>query len=177
MVALLVFGLFIVASAGVLAARWSLRLGPPHRLSQPQAFLGTNAAARLETAVRSLNDPSVDSVMAAAMALTSELLRFGLGHATSMRFDERRSANCVEYANLFAFAFNKIARDHGIRGEAFVVRSFDARVFGLRLPFRAWRDHDWVAIKTGGGTRFVDPTFGDALLGADLKRNVVGHLP
>ena len=168
--------IFAVLTA-ILAVRWSLRLAAPHRVAAAQANLGVEVLDHLDRAAEALREPSVDDIVTAAMRFTGDLLRFGLGHRTSLRFDGLRAGNCVEYANLFGYAFNRIAQRHRVPAQAVVVRSYDVRVLGVRLPFRSWRDHDWVAIKSGDEVRFVDPTFADAFLGADLTRNVRGPVP
>jgi hypothetical protein len=111
----------------------------------------------------------------AALQTTGRWLRFGLGHATSMKFEGgHRSGNCVEYAHLFGTGLEFMARELKIPVEVWVVRSRGARVFGIQPPGRWFADHDWVLVHTGGETLYVDPAFADAWLGWDLRRNVVG---
>lgn len=173
----LLFGPACAVLAIVLTARWSLRLSAPHKVAAPHAVLGRTAAEQLAKAGSQFGDRSVDAAMTEAMRFTGTRLRFGLGHKTSLAFDEHREGNCVEYANLFGHSFNTIAKLWGLSSQAFVVRSLDVTVWGVRLPFPGWRDHDWVAIRTGDSVQFVDPTFGDSFLGADLTGNVHGQVP
>lgn len=172
----IVVALLAWAAGAILLARVTLRLGPPHRRTAPAADLGETARLRLERALEQRPGGTVDDAVALALNYSGGLLRFGLGHATTLRFEGHRSGNCVEYAHLFGSAFNAAARRWGLAATATVVRSYDARVFGFRLPFPGWRDHDWVLIEGArpDERRFIDPSFWDALLGADVRRNVRG---
>jgi hypothetical protein len=168
--------LVLLAVGLVFAARRTLTLGPPHRRSRPSAIPSRDLQERIDQEVHQAAAANVADAIATALAIVGEHLRFGLNHPTSLSFDRPRAGNCVEYAHLFGTVFEQIAARAGLAARAQVVRSYDARIFGLRLPFRSWRDHDWVLIDGGAGfgRRYIDPAFADALLGADLGSNVKG---
>jgi hypothetical protein len=130
---------------------------------------------RIDHRIHGARVSSIDDAVAMALAITGEHLRFGLNHPTTLSFDEPRAGNCVEYAHLFGTVLEEVARRAALTARVHVVRSYDARIFGLRLPFRNWRDHDWALVEgREGDRRYVDPAFADALLGYDVKSNVTG---
>jgi len=157
-----------------------LTLGPPHRLASPRARL---AKAWRDAADRAAGQPQTATVSGAiqrALTLTAAGLRFDLGHRTSLRFASTRprGGNCVEYAHLFGSLFDRIARRRGLRARAHVVRSHDPRLYGVRIPLRAFRDHDWVVVVGARPRRrwFVDPSFFDVGLGWNIRSRVRGHV-
>jgi hypothetical protein len=166
----------VLAAAAVFGARHTLSLAAPHRRSRPSAMLSRELQANVDEQIRHARVTSVADAMALALTITGSQLSFGLDHQTSLSFDRPRAGNCVEYSHFFATVFERIAAHFSLTTKAQVVRSYDARIFGLRLPFRSWRDHDWVLIdeSPSGPRRYVDPAFADALLGWGLAPNVKG---
>lgn len=117
-----------------------------------------------------------------ALDATGRRLHFGLGHRTSLAFDEtEREGNCIEYAHLFGTVFERAAARVHLDARAFVVHSDDARVVGGKLGLPGFGDHDWslVVVRTAAGERrlFVDPTLYDAGLGWDIAGSVRGDVP
>lgn len=155
--------------------RWrGLLYGAPHQLRAPSAQLSRELALRVDE--RAAREPAadIDAAIAQALRVTGSTLHFGLGHPTSLSFSEEREGNCVEYAHLFATVFGRVARKAGLDAHAHVVHTMRPRLFGLRVPFRGFDDHDWVLVTDGKGQplAYLDPTLHDAMLGADVSGNV-----
>lgn len=167
---LVALGLLLLVFVGV---RWyGLGFGPVHHVREPTAVLSPSLARDLTARAAEVHD----SVAAedAALSLTADLLYFGFRHRTELRFEHARQANGVEYAELFASAFNQLARDAQLTAHAQVVRSQPTSLMGLHPSHPAMQVHDWVVIADGTQRRYVDPMLHDAWLGADVSRNVEG---
>ena len=175
----LVLGLALALVSGVAAsAQPPARFVAPHRVRAGRAALSSELRARLDAARRAEPPASADALVEFALAQTAIQLHFGLDHVTSLRFDEaEREGHCVEYAELFV-AILQHARG-ALDVQAWVVRS-DARILGRTIPDPAFREHDWVLVRAreGGTTRllYLDPTFSDMGLAADLSRAVDGDV-
>lgn len=153
----------------VAAAQSGVTLVPPHRAMRLTAQPDAALRAAVEREVTASPPRDVDAAIELAVRLTTEHLHFGLRHhRTSARFGvAEREAHCVEYAQLFAWAFNTTARVAHLTARATPYRS-DARVFGLRVPDPALADHDWVRVVDGARRWYVDPTFADMGLGWNI---------
>jgi hypothetical protein len=175
-VILTVFAL-VVCPLVLAAIAWAgLTLGGPHRVSWPRATLSKGLQRSVRGAFESLEPkPDSKSLIEAALFVTKGNLHFGLSHRTHLRFDREREGNCVEYAQLFAVVFNRLAARAGAKERAWVVRSHSPRIFGLRIPAKSFREHDWVVIaKRREATHFVDPSFADVGLASDIRRKIRG---
>jgi hypothetical protein len=154
-----------------------VRFGPPHTLLADPAPLNGNLRQQLEYELATERPSTPEAVRGFALRFTSERLRFGLMHRTSLAFDlAEREANCVEYTYLFVAVFNRVAERAGLPTRAHRIRSGTPRVFGMKLPGKSFADHDW-ALLVGGesrGTEYLDPTLYDIWLGADIEGNVDG---
>lgn len=114
--------------------RAAIALVPPHRAHPSAAALTPALRTRVERELRANPPRTVNEAVSFALAQTDRLLRFGLSHHTSMRFDDAaREGHCVEYAHLLAAMFALAARAGGLDARAEVMRS-DATLFGVRLP-------------------------------------------
>jgi hypothetical protein len=161
-----------VAVAARLHAGLSLR--PPHRLVPLRAVLLGAVPADLDAASFAGNVHTTESAIAVALAETRKVLWLDpRSHQSDFRFDGReRGAHCEEYAQLFAAALEHVARLRKLPARASVMRS-EARLFGVALPWRGWRTHDWVRVQADGGRTWdVDPTLDDAGLGWDVSGDV-----
>lgn len=176
-------GALLVSCGAVLLARSALAtllvtLVTPHAARAPAATLSASFGKDLDARASAASLDSVDALSSFALRETTSELHFGLSHRTSLAFDgAEREGNCVEYAELFASIFNRERR--GIDARAWVVRS-DARLFGEPMRDPAFRDHDWVlvVVRTPKGVekRYIDPTFYDMGLGADVSGAVRGEV-
>ena len=167
---LVALGLLLLVFVGV---RWyGLGFGPVHHVREPTAALSPSLAQDLSARASDVHD-----LLAAedvALQLTSDLLYFGFRHRTDLRFEHARQANAVEYAELFASAFNHVVREAQLTAHAQVVRSQPTSLMGLNPSHPAMQVHDWVVIADGSRRRYVDPMLHDAWLGRDVSRNVQG---
>ena len=144
----------------------------PHAARVPRATLD----AELTKAIDAAQPTDVTTLTESTLGITDARLHFGLSHLTSLRFAGEREGNCIEYAELFASAFNRVASRRRIAARAWVVHS-DARVLGEHLGKPGLDDHDWVLIVPASGKRlFVDPTFHDMGLGWDIAASVKGDI-
>lgn len=167
--------LLLVPFLALGAGRIGLRLGGPHRVVPATARPTTGLLAQIDEAIQWKKATSAEEAVEAALEITRAALTPSLGHTTSFDFDvAERGGNCVEYAQLFVFAFNRGAAAAGLSARAVAVRSHDPRIFGARLPGRFFADHDWVMIRDGTRKLYVDPTFDDLWLGSNLANNVTG---
>lgn len=167
--------LIALAAGGEAWAVWpGLTLVPAHQVRAPAAVLDAATLADVDAATPGAG-ADADALVRAMLRVTGRRLHFGLDHRTSMAFAaDEREGNCVEYAHLFAAGFNRMASRRGVAARAWVVRS-QARLFGGRVPMRAWGDHDWVLVALADGRRLhVDPSFDDTGLGHDVTANVRG---
>jgi hypothetical protein len=150
----------------------------PHLARRPAATVDPTLGRQVDAQAAAAKVAIPEDLVAFALGTTASLLHFGLGHRTHLSFDaSEREGNCVEYAELFSWIFN---REHGpIEARAWVVRS-DAKVLGQVLPNAAWKDHDWVLVvaRTPQGTKrlYVDPTLYDMGLGWDISGFVHGDV-
>ncbi len=170
-------GVFFGVPATVCGARaLAVSLHAPHRVQPKRALLAQALAKEVqELATRAL-PTRIEDVIDLSLGITSGKLRFGLDHATSMRFDSAvREGNCVEYAQLFVAALDRISRHASVRTTSWLLRS-DAHALGQGLPWRAWRDHDWALVADPASKKrwFVDPSFHDVGFGWDVEANVSG---
>jgi hypothetical protein len=151
----------------------------PHRARVAAATLDDDFARSVDKRLDEAEVTSVDALVRLSLDIAGADLRFGLDHATTLRFGSKeREGNCVEYAHLFATVFNRGAVKKRLVARAYVVRS-DARVLGQRLSSPAFVDHDWVLIVpnvAGAKRSFVDPTFYDLGLGWDITRSIAGDV-
>jgi hypothetical protein len=171
---LIVGTLVVVAGLGgsVAAAKSGLWLGGPHRVSAPRARLDPALSARINEELGTANVKTIDQAIAFALGVSARQLHFGLQHRTRLWFGlAEREGHCIEYAHLFATVIGRVARARDLPLDAYVVHSPRARMFGYRLPMRGLDDHDWVLVvdRCSGQRHFVDPTFADMGLGADIK--------
>ncbi len=116
-----------------------------------------------------------------ALRTTGAHLHFGLNHPTSLKFDDQeREGNCIEYANLFALVFDRMAARAHSTARAYSVHSTDARLLGQMVPGRGMGEHDWALVveptPTGDKRYYVDPTFYDMQLPWDITTSVHGPL-
>jgi hypothetical protein len=158
-----------------------LSFGPPHHARRSAATMAPALERRIDADLAAANPRTVDDTLRLALDATGRRLHFGLGHRTSLAFDDtEREANCIEYAHLFAAVFERASARVHLDARAFVVHSDDARVAGEKLAGRGLGDHDWslVVVHTGAGDRrlFVDPTLYDAGLGWDIAGSVTGDV-
>lgn len=171
-----------VAAAGLATHGVARADGALVTFSAPHAARASAAtlAPALERALEQAPAPKdAKSALDAALAFTASRLHFGLAHATSLAFDaQEREGNCVEYAHLFALAFDRLASRAHLTARAWVVHSADARLAGVVLPGRGMGEHDWALVveptPTGEVRRFVDPTFHDMGLPWDIAASVHG---
>jgi hypothetical protein len=154
--------------------RAPIRLAGHHDIGPARGYLAPDLRERVD----GLEAETTDALLRASLALTRSALHPGLGHRTSLRFDGRsRPGHCVEYAHLYATAFNRAARHRGLDARARVVRSHHPTVLGISVPYRAFRSHDWVLVHDRDGDRYVDPALADLGLGWDLRARVRGDVP
>jgi hypothetical protein len=169
-----------LVASGVAAASPRLFLfSAPHRVRRSEAHLDPALKRQLEADLRTAPVGDVESAIKFTVDATGRALHFSLGHKTSMYFGTaERAGNCIEYALLFAALFDITAHALKLPASAYAVHSTRARVLGAKMPFRGWKDHDWVLVEDGTGRRwFVDPTLADAGLGWDIEKNVDGEVP
>ncbi len=168
-------GAVVVAAVGLALRFAGVTFGAPHEILPTPAGLTGRAGADLDRALAERSPRDRTAAVAFALDYTARRLRFGLGHPTSLDFSRvPRQGNCVEYAYLFAAAFNAAAARAHLTARAFRVHSDAARVFGMALPLRGWTDHDWtLVVDPADGTRlYLDPTLYDAWLGPWAATNV-----
>ena len=177
--------LAILLCATVAAAalpRFAFELLAPHAARRSSATLDDQLRKAIDAALAKSTPTSVDDALDFSLSVSDKLLHFGLHHQTSRAFvAAEREGNCIEYAELFAKVFEKAAQKGGLKARVFVIHSDKARVFGQKVPFRGWEDHDWVLIedRTGPGDPrrlYVDPTMNDAGFGWDISSNVKGEV-
>ena len=177
--------LAILLCATVAAAalpRFAFELLAPHTARRSSAALDAELRKAIDAALAKSTPTSVDTALDFSLSVSDKLLHFGLNHQTSTSFvAAEREGNCIEYAQLMAKVFEKAAAKGGFKARAFVIHSDKARVFGQKVPFPGWDDHDWVLIedRTGSGDPrrlYVDPTLHDAGLGWDISSNVKGEI-
>jgi len=137
---------------------------------------------RIDADLAAAKPRSAQEALRFALDAAGRRLHFGLGHKTSLSFDDgEREANCIEYSHLFAAAFDRAAARAHLDARAFVVHSDDARVAGEKLAAPGLGDHDWslVVVRTAAGDQrlFVDPTLYDSGLGWDIAASVTGSVP
>jgi hypothetical protein len=173
--------LLFATAAGAALPRYAVDLLPPHTAKRSAAVLEEPLRRALDTSLGEAKIATAEDARDFALSATDKLLRFGLGHTTSLSFGAaEREGHCVEYAHLFARIFEKAAARGGIPAKAYVVHSAKAQVFGHAVPMRGWEDHDWVLILDGSGDEarrfYVDPTMHDAGLGWDIASNVRGNV-
>lgn len=169
---LVALGLLLLVFVGV--RLYGLGFGPVHQVREPTAVLSSSLERDLRARANDVHDSG--AAEDAALQLTADLLYFGFRHRTDLHFEHARQANGVEYAELFATAFNQLAREAQLRAHAQVVRSQPTSLMGLHPSHPAMQVHDWVVIADGSRRRYVDPMLHDAWLGADVSRNVQGAL-
>jgi hypothetical protein len=171
--------LLFATAAGAALPHFAFQLLAPHTAKRSTATLDKPLDRAVQAGLDKAAPDSVESAMDFSLAATDKLLHFGLEHPTSLSFAAaEREGNCIEYAQLFARIFDKAASRTALDAHAYVVHSAKAEVFGRKLPFRGFEDHDWVLIQQGTGEDarrwFVDPTMHDAGLGWDIATNVRG---
>jgi hypothetical protein len=175
--------LMAVAIGGALLARDAIAqelvaFQAPHLARRPAAIADPALGRQIDAQAVATKPSTPEDLVTFALGTTAGLLHFGLGHRTRLAFDAtEREGNCVEYAELFSWTFN---REHaGVDARAWVVRS-DAKVLSRVLPDRAWKDHDWVLVvaRTPQGSKrlYVDPTLYDMGFGWDISRFVHGDV-
>jgi hypothetical protein len=160
---------------GAAVAHTGLWLGGPHRLSRPSARLAPALWTRISADLATADVRTVEQAIAFSLQVTTRQLHFGLGHRTSLAFGTaEREGHCVEYAHLFAQVLERVARSRRLELDAYVAHSPRARLFGYRLPVRGFEDHDWVLVvdRCTGKRHFLDPSFDDMGLGADIRSSV-----
>lgn len=173
--------LFATAAAAALP-HFAFELHAPHTARRSVATLDDTLRRAVDAGLTKAPPATVEEALDYALSVTDKLLFFGLGHPTSLSFvAAEREANCIEYAQAFARVFDRAAAKGKLKARAYVIHSDKARVFGQKLPFRGWEDHDWVLIedRTGPGDAerlYVDPTLHDAGLGWDIRSNVKGEI-
>jgi hypothetical protein len=175
---LLVVLLFATA-AGAAIPYFAFALLAPHTARRSAAVLEKPLERAVDASLGKTTVDSVESALDFSLAASDRLLRFGLGHPQSLSFAAaEREGNCIEYAHLFARVFEKAAAKGKLDARVYVVHSARAELFGRKVPFAGWEDHDWVLIQQGTGEEarrwYVDPTMHDAGLGWDISANVRG---
>jgi hypothetical protein len=172
--------LLLVATAAAAALpHFAFELQAPHAARRSAAALDPALDRAIEAGLDKSKPNTVEEARDFALSVTDKLLRFGLGHKTSLSFSlGEREANCIEYAELFARVFERAAAAARLPAKVYVVHSGKARLFGQKVPMRGWDDHDWVILedRTSGEAErlFIDPTLHDAGLGWDIASNVKG---
>lgn len=174
--------LLCATAAAAAIPHYAFELLAPHLARRSTATLDEQLRKAIDTGLTKAAPTSVDEALDFSLAVTDKLLHFGLSHPTRLSFEAvEREGNCIEYAQLLAKVFDKAAAKGGVKAKAFVVHSEKARVFGQKMPFRGWEDHDWVIIEDRSGSGdprrlYVDPTLHDAGLGWDISSNVKGEV-
>lgn len=171
--------LLFATAAGAALPRFAFALLAPHTAKRSMAVLDKPLERAVETSLARTTIDSVEAAMDFSLAASDKILHFGLGHPQSLTFAAaEREGNCIEYAHLFARVFEKAAAKGKLDARVFVVHSAKAELFGRKVPFPGWEDHDWVLIQQGTGETarrwYVDPTLHDAGLGWDISANVRG---
>lgn len=163
-------GLWFSGAPGAVARRL-LELSPRHVVAQPKAKLDAALRKEVLEGLRGRTLATRGDVVDYALEVTRAHLHFGMDHGTSMAFTTGdREANCIEYAHLFATVAEIAAKESKVELKVRVVRS-RATLGGVKIPLRGWDTHDWVVVG-GAEARYLDPSFDDAGLGADLERVV-----
>ena len=159
----------------LLLALTFVTLHAPHVARAPRAVMD----AELTRSVDAATAKDAAALSESMLAFTDAHLHFGLAHRTSLKFSNAdREGNCIEYAELFAAAFNRAANRLHIAERAWVMHS-DARVLGGHIGQPGLDDHDWVLVvpTSGAGPRkLIDPTFHDMGLDADIASIVKGDV-
>lgn len=173
--------LLFATAAGAALPHYAFEFLPPHTARRSTAILGEDLKRAIDASLKEASVSTVDGARDFALSSTDKILHFGLDHTTTMAFGAvEREGNCIEYANLFAKVFDRIAEKTGLAARAYAVHSGRAQVFGTTLPFRGFGDHDWVLIQEGTGDEavrsHVDPTLHDAGVGWDISSNVKGTI-
>jgi hypothetical protein len=153
-----------------------MSLRPPHRIQPERAILTRALQREVVSEASGANAADIGAAVGLALSMTARKLRFSLRHTTSYRFDtSERPAHCGEYAQLYVSVLQRVLSVSGLRASVLAIRS-DARAAGRALPWRQWRDHDWVLVVESGTARrwFVDPSLHDMGLGWDVADNVSG---
>jgi hypothetical protein len=171
--------LLFATAAGAALPYFAMRFLPPHTAKRSGAVLDKALERAVDASLAKASIDSMEGAMDFALSASDKLLRFGLGHATSLSFSAaEREGNCIEYAHLFARVFEKAAAKAKLDARAYVVHSAKAELLGRTLPVRGWEDHDWVLLQQGSGEDarrwYVDPTLHDFGLGWDISANVQG---
>jgi hypothetical protein len=171
--------LLFASAAGAALPRYAFQLLAPHTAKRSTAVLEKPLERAVDATLAKAAPDTVEAAMDVSLSISDKILHFGLDHPQSLSFAAaEREGNCVEYAHLFARVFDKAAALGKLDARAYVVHSAKAEVFGHKLPFRGWGDHDWVIIQQGAGDDarrwYVDPTMHDAGLGWDISSNVHG---
>jgi hypothetical protein len=175
--------LLLLATATAAAIpRFAFELRAPHLVERPRAMLDAPLRRAVDANLDKSPPTSVDEARDFALSVTDRMLHFGLEHPTSLAFTtEPREGNCIEYAQLFVRVFDRAAQKGKLKARAYVLHSERARLFGQKVPFHGFEDHDWALIDDhegpGDARRFyVDPTMHDAGLGWDIASAVVGEI-
>ena len=174
--------LLVAVAAGAVLPHYAVELQGPHAARRSSATLDEELGSVIETALDKSKPDNVDAALDFSLSATDKFLFFGLSHPTSKLFTTTpREGNCIEYAELFARIFERTAKGAHLDARVFVIHSDKARLFGQKMPFRGWGDHDWVVIEDrSAGPKeevrrlFVDPALHDARLGWDIESNVKG---
>lgn len=159
------------------SARTLLELSPQHVVANPKAKLDPTLRKEVLDGMKGRAFAGGNDVVAYALEVTGAHLHFGMAHKTSLAFTTaEREANCVEYAHLFGEVAELVAKEAKVDLKIRVVRS-RATLAGQRIPLKGWDTHDWVLVKSGDETRFLDPSFDDAGLGVELTRVIDAPKP
>jgi hypothetical protein len=170
--------LFATAAAAALP-HFAFELHAPHTAKKSAATLDKSLERAVDASLAKTKIDTTEGAMDFALAATDKLLHFNREHATSLSFEAaEREGNCAEYAHLFAKVFERAAQKNKLGARAFVVHSDKAQMFGQKMPFKGFEEHDWVLVVEGTGDEarrfYVDPAMHDAGLGWDIAANVRG---
>jgi hypothetical protein len=162
------------------AASGLMTLGPGHRATKSRAVLDRPLERELALRIASSDIRSSADARDFALSFAAGRLHFGLSHSTNRLFSMReREGNCIEYAELTAAVFERVARAKRLEARAWVVHSEQPRVLGMKVPLRGFDGHDWVLIDSRSSAEryYVDPTFYDSGLDWDLSGAIRGRVP
>lgn len=174
--------LLCATAAAAALPHFAFELQAPHTARRSSAMLEDALRKAVDAGLASASPTTADEALDYSLSVTDKLFHFGLSHPTNLVFAAaEREANCIEYAQAFARVFDRAAARAKLKAKAYVVHSDKARVFGQKVPFRGWEEHDWVLIedRTGPGDArrlYVDPTLHDAGFGWDIRSNVKGEV-
>lgn len=176
--------LLFATAAGAALPHFAFELQAPHTARRSSATLDESLRRAIDAGIVKSEPDTVDKALDFSLAVTDKILHFGLSHPTSLGFAAvEREGNCIEYAQLLAKVFDKVAADRHLPARAFAVHSDKARLFGQKVPMKGWDDHDWVLIEDRSGDDkapprrlFVDPTLHDAGFGWDIASAVKGEI-